>query len=83
MAESDDAMLRLNGQLMRVPGVLKGLPGMLSACQVILLSALFGGLAMSMRGKVVKFRRALVILVMRSVVVPCGHRLKAPDLSGL
>src|ERR1700722_6480982 len=55
---------------------------MLRPRQVILLPAVIVGRPMSMGGQVVQFRRPLMVLVMRSVVIACGHRLKAHDLAG-
>jgi hypothetical protein len=56
---------------------------MLRARQVILLSALFLRAAMGMRGDIVEFRGPLVILIMRSIVITCGHKLKTHNLPGL
>jgi hypothetical protein len=50
---------------------------------MILLSAVLLCSAMGVRGEVVEFRRALVILVMRSIVITCGHNLETHNLPGL
>jgi len=41
--------------------------------QVILLPVLLRGSSMGVRGKVVKFGRLPVILIMRAVIITCGH----------
>lgn len=73
MSEGCYAMDRLKGMLMGGLGVLQRLPGMLRARQVILLSAVVISTAMGMRSEVVEFCRPLMILVMGSVVITCGH----------
>jgi hypothetical protein len=89
MSEGGDAVRRLRAMvnfgalLMGIAGVLHALTGTLLPGQVILLPMLFTGGSMGVRGKVVQFGRALVIFVMRSVVITCGHKLKTPDLPGL
>src|SRR5579862_4637210 len=67
------ALVRLPGPFVRLLGVLQSSPGELLPGLVILLLMCFGGAAMSMGGKVVHFRGSLMVLVMRSVVVTCGH----------
>ena len=61
--------------LMSLCRVLEGLPCMLVSRQVILFSVLLGG-AMGMRSQIVQFGGSLVILIVRSVVVACRHKLK-------
>lgn len=73
MTEFGGARMQLRGALPGFPGVLQRLPGMLLSCQVILFSALLIGTPMGVRGHIVEFRRPLVVFVMRSVVIACGH----------
>jgi hypothetical protein len=73
VAERNDSFPTVIGLFTGVLGVLQRLPGMLRARDVILLSAVLFSAAMRMSRDVVKFRGALVILIMRSVVVTCGH----------
>jgi hypothetical protein len=54
-------------------GMLQSLPGELLSGLVILLLMRHRGRPMSVRGAVVQLGRALMILVMRSVVVTSGH----------
>jgi hypothetical protein len=70
MSEGRDHVLCM---LMSGLGVLQRLPGMLVPRQVILLPALLVRGAMGMRGDIVKFRRPLVVFVMRSVVIARRH----------
>ena len=70
MSEGRDPVLCL---LMSCLGVLQRLPGMFVPRQVVLLSALLVRGAMGVRGDIVKFRRTLMIFVMRSVVVTRRH----------
>jgi len=81
MAECRDVSLK--STFMGASGMLQRLPCMLRAGQVILLSAVLLGTSMGVRGEVVEFRRPLVILVMRSIVITCRHKLKTPNLPGL
>jgi hypothetical protein len=67
---------------MSVLGVLQRLSRVFMSCQVILFSALLVSGAMGVRGDVVKFRRPLVVFIMRSVVIASGHNLKTHDLPG-
>jgi hypothetical protein len=70
VSKSSNAMLRL---LMSGLRVLQSLPRKLVSRQVILLSALLFRGAMGVRGEIVKFRRPLMIFVMRSVVIARRH----------
>ena len=83
VTECGDAVDRLKGAFMCGFGVLERLSRMLRARQVILFSAVLLGTAVGVRGEVVEFGRTLMILIMRSVVITCGHGLKAHNLPGL
>ena len=69
----DSIVMRLRRMLMGYAGVFQSNSRMLLAGQMILLSAVFVRGAMGMRGDIVKFRRPLMIFVMRYVVIACGH----------
>jgi hypothetical protein len=58
--------------LMGILGVFQSLPRVLMPGQVILLSMLPGS-PVGMRGAVVQFGGALVVLVMGSIVIASGH----------
>jgi len=73
MAERSDSFPSLNRSFVGVFGMLQRLPRMLCAREVVLLSAVLFSTTMRMGSDVVKFRGALVIFIMRSVVIPCGH----------
>jgi hypothetical protein len=75
-------MVSSKGIFMGGFGMLQRLPRVLRAGQVILLSAVLLGTSMRVGGDVVEFRRPLVILVMRSIVITCGHKLKTHNLPG-
>lgn len=83
MSERSDAMIQPDGLFMGVARVLQALTGTFLPGQVILFPMLFFRGSMGVRRHVVEFRRALVIFVMRSVVITCGHKLKRHDLAGL
>jgi hypothetical protein len=55
--------------LMGFLGMLKSLPRTLLPCEMILLSTLFGGGAMSVSGNIMQLGGSLVVFVMRSVVI--------------
>jgi hypothetical protein len=57
--------------------MLKSLPRMLMSCEMVLLSALFGGTAMSMSRNIMQFGGSLVVFVVG------GHYLKRHNLPGL
>jgi hypothetical protein len=83
MTERSDAM-DIRRVLVSVFGVLKSLPGMLRAGQVFLLLFMLFRCAMGVRGNVVEFRRPLMILIVRSVVIACRHSQRltiCPDLA--
>jgi hypothetical protein len=82
MAEAGAPFVRLKATLMGVFGMLQSLPGALRARQMILLSAVLLGAAVGVGRDVVKFRRPLMVLVMRAVVVSGGHKLNAHNLPG-
>src|ERR1035438_5110307 len=78
--EGGDAMPHRNrlSMLMSLLGVLQRLPRVLLPSQVILLSVLLSN-TMHMRGLVVQLGRALVVLVMRSIVIACRHFRESPS----
>jgi len=80
--EAHDAVRGRRRMLMRVPGMLQGLARVLGSGQVILAPVLFRD-TMRVSGTVVQFGSALVVLVRRSVVLTCRHKLKSHDLPGL
>ncbi len=59
---------------MGLPRVLQALTRALLPGEVILFPVLFFRSAMGVGGNVVELGRALVIFVMRSVVITCGHK---------
>src|SRR5271157_1225124 len=61
--------MRLLGMLVSLLGVFQSLPGALLPGLVVLLFMGLGGAAMSVGGLIVKFGRALMIFVVRSVVI--------------
>jgi hypothetical protein len=81
VSESGHAMSAVRRLTIRmsVMGLLQGLAGLLVPRQVILLSLLLGD-TMGVRGAVMQFGRAWMVLVMGSVVVTSRHKLKTPDL---
>ncbi len=66
-------MMRLKRLLVSVLGVFQRLPRVLLSRLVVLLSVFLTRSAMGVGGEIVKFRCPLVILVMRSIVIACGH----------
>ena len=62
-------------------GVLEGFLGMLVSGDVFLLPVFFTG-AMGVGREVMQFGSSLVIFVMRSVVIPLGHKSEGRDLPG-
>jgi hypothetical protein len=66
-------LLHLPDMLVNLLGVLQGLPRVLLPGLVILLFMGIGGGSVSMGGTVVQIGRALMILVMRSVLVASRH----------
>jgi hypothetical protein len=82
VSESGDTMSNHGlRKLVRLLGVLEGFPGMLVSRQVFLFPLLLAG-AVGMGGEVVQLGGSLMIFVMRSVVISCGHNLKSHDLPG-
>ncbi len=83
VAERRNALVSVDGLLMRGFGVFQRPPRLLGTGEVFLLSAMLLGAAMCVRGGVMQFRRALVILVMGAVVIACGHGLEGHNLPRL
>ena len=70
------SMMRLLGPLLRDAGVLHGLTGMLRPGEMFLLSPMFGGAAMRVRGRFMKLSGLLVIFPVGPVVKSLRHDQK-------
>ena len=73
---------RLRRPLVSFLGMLERQAGLLVPGEMFLFSMLLLGDAVCVGRFIVQFGRALMILVVRSVVVACRHKLKTHDLPG-